>query len=525
MKKLLALVITLLPLVASAQDITNHAVPIGGGPGFVGWKEALPCTSGVLSWASSTVDPTCSGTPTLSSITFGSVFTATPNYTGSNTQNMIQGVLGTSGAPNTVVDAPFIFQKWSTGVGGSINSNPTAYFAAWKTGNTSNQRVQAIYAEAVDQGGWNGMGLQSFVEGIRSQATVTGTNGSAYGLICAAGDAVSVTYSYLIGCEANTFNNSGVDSPIAASFNTGHFIAGFLATNNGTNKSDAGFIVNPFSTPVYRTGFLVAENSVDDTAFASRAATVIGLDLSLGSQSNSAILIPNNTAIRAKNGAGSQNLNIISVNSSNELVLNADTSHILVSKSFTSGVSALQVTNTQTTPNAGDTSDGLASFVYTLSAASATNELIARVLKLTATNSLTGGGALTNARIFNLVSVSSASTTTTNMDGIYIEQAGAAGTVTTGAAIRIASWLGTTKYGIADDSGGNWYNATGGLSLGAVASPGSGNLTATGTVRANTAFNANGTNGQSVTTTVRAAGGVADCTLIFTFGIKTGGTC
>lgn len=46
-----------------------------------------------------------------------------------------------------------------------------------------------------------------------------------------------------------------------------------------------------------------------------------------------------------------------------------------------------------------------------------------------------------------------------------------------------------------------------------------------GTVRANTAFSANGTAGQSVTTTVRASGGAADCTLIFTFGLKTGGTC
>ena len=50
-------------------------------------------------------------------------------------------------------------------------------------------------------------------------------------------------------------------------------------------------------------------------------------------------------------------------------------------------------------------------------------------------------------------------------------------------------------------------------------------LTATGTVRANTAFSANGTAGQSVTSTVRDAAGTGTCTLIFTFGLKTGGTC
>lgn len=50
-------------------------------------------------------------------------------------------------------------------------------------------------------------------------------------------------------------------------------------------------------------------------------------------------------------------------------------------------------------------------------------------------------------------------------------------------------------------------------------------ITGTGTVRANTAFSANGATGLSATTTVRDAAGTGTCTLIFTFGIKTGGTC
>lgn len=51
------------------------------------------------------------------------------------------------------------------------------------------------------------------------------------------------------------------------------------------------------------------------------------------------------------------------------------------------------------------------------------------------------------------------------------------------------------------------------------------NLTGTGTVRANTAFSANGSAGLSVTKTVRAGGGASDCTLIYTFGLLTGGSC
>lgn len=54
---------------------------------------------------------------------------------------------------------------------------------------------------------------------------------------------------------------------------------------------------------------------------------------------------------------------------------------------------------------------------------------------------------------------------------------------------------------------------------------GAASLTATGTVRANTAFSANGTAGASATKTVRDSAGTGTCTLVFTFGLYTGGTC
>lgn len=51
------------------------------------------------------------------------------------------------------------------------------------------------------------------------------------------------------------------------------------------------------------------------------------------------------------------------------------------------------------------------------------------------------------------------------------------------------------------------------------------NLTATGTVRANAGFSANGTVGVTATKTVRDAAGTGTCTLVFTMGLYTGGTC
>lgn len=72
MNKLVWLVTSIwLSTAALAQDITNHAVPVGGGPGAVGWKAAGPCATGlVLGWTSGTgADPGCqSGGPIIDSL-------------------------------------------------------------------------------------------------------------------------------------------------------------------------------------------------------------------------------------------------------------------------------------------------------------------------------------------------------------------------------------------------------------------------------------------------------------------------
>ncbi len=79
--------------------------------------------------------------------------------------------------------------------------------------------------------------------------------------------------------------------------------------------------------------------------------------------------------------------------------------------------------------------------------------------------------------------------------------------------------------------GSSNYGTTGTGAAALSASPtftgtvGAADVTATGTVRANTGFNANGTAGASGTKTVRDAAGTGTCTLVFTLGLYTGGTC
>lgn len=72
MKKLL-LLFTLWSSLALAQpaDVPNHAIPIGRGPGVIGWGVGGPCAAGqILIWAGgATVDPTCGSTAGLGTVT------------------------------------------------------------------------------------------------------------------------------------------------------------------------------------------------------------------------------------------------------------------------------------------------------------------------------------------------------------------------------------------------------------------------------------------------------------------------
>jgi hypothetical protein len=75
------------------------------------------------------------------------------------------------------------------------------------------------------------------------------------------------------------------------------------------------------------------------------------------------------------------------------------------------------------------------------------------------------------------------------------------------------------------DSGNNRWEFGAGLSAGGIIS--SGGLTTSGNIGSNSnfAFFMNGQTGQSQTITVRDSAGTGTCTLVFTGGIKTGGTC
>jgi len=252
---------------------------------------------------------------------------------------------GTPTTPDLRSEPIFALKKISANTETDNSQNAVLVLLGEKRTSAGSTRLQGLFSEVVDYAGWDGAGGNNFIEGLRSHAIIKSTagNGSGYGSILFAGAEAGANWKYLIGAEGDV-GNSTTDAPRARDFDRGHFSAAFLATSRGTKKNDAAFLSNPFNNVPFRTGFLVGETSVDHAAFVSRAATVYGLDLGLGTQSFSAIRIPNNTAMHARSAGGAVDLNILYVSTGDQLVLGQGANGLQVHTSDMLSLTARTVT-------------------------------------------------------------------------------------------------------------------------------------------------------------------------------------
>lgn len=147
MKKiLLALLLATAP--TFAQDGTNHAIPVFGGPGFIGFKEITPCTGGVVGWVSSVVDPTCQTTlPTSVNLNIPSTGVWF-SQNGMRTQRLNDNLL-IGGATISDMAFPNVTKDWlstfQTAAGLSIGSIPLAELGVL----TQNNSASASGAAAI----------------------------------------------------------------------------------------------------------------------------------------------------------------------------------------------------------------------------------------------------------------------------------------------------------------------------------------------------------------------------------------
>lgn len=137
-RRLITLLFICLAGYACAQpaDVTNHAIPIGRGPGVIGWGEVGPCAANQTTvWSGTTSDPACgsAGGLTGSSIDKTTTYVAVTGDCGSNIN--LGGssfyTLTINAASGYISTCMFLIQNVDTGRGKTIAINGITSFVLW----------------------------------------------------------------------------------------------------------------------------------------------------------------------------------------------------------------------------------------------------------------------------------------------------------------------------------------------------------------------------------------------------------
>lgn len=249
-----------------------------------------------------------------------------------NTAQMVAAT-GASGASVSTPSVTALFALYSSYGPGAGNPNVQqgaiagiSYLSGSNTARNANTR--AAFFEAVDTVGNTGIvSNPNFVEGFRAHAVAqNGVNYSQTGNVTYSTGAPGLPYLYTIGLESQV-DNQYQDAPTVGAFQNTKFATSFLSSSgepSGTFKPDAGYMTNPFAMSKFQTGFLVTSGSVADSAFASNAPSVWGLNLLFTGPIYGAIGIANNSAIRAMNAAGNAQLNLLALDPLNNCIIGSD---------------------------------------------------------------------------------------------------------------------------------------------------------------------------------------------------------
>src|SRR5216684_174472 len=222
MKKTLALAFTLWASCAAAQDIPNHAMAVGAGPGVVGFKFIGPCASGqVPVWLTGpTADPTCGASAV--GFTIG-------------TSTITGGVSG-----RVLFD--------NAGIAGEYPITGTAGNAVLSVGPTFTGTILAAAQT------WSGTATYNGLAKFTSTFQISGTTQTfpASGLLVGTTDSQTITNKSIAGSEINSGTIAGTQLAqinLAASGNGG--VGGTLPyANGGCNATtQAGCTNNIFPTP------------------------------------------------------------------------------------------------------------------------------------------------------------------------------------------------------------------------------------------------------------------------------------
>lgn len=437
-------------LTLTAPDVGSvTSVSVVSANGFAG-SVANPTTTPAIT-LSTTVTGLLKGNGTAISTAVAGTDYLTPSGSGAALTGVVYSVNGSSGAITNI----------------GVTTNPLSQFAA-----TTSAQLAGVISDETGSGALVFATSPTLVTpelGVATASRITASNSSYSGWFSSTEDTASTTTFYLDKIRATPTNNDS------------NYMVFRLANSAGTRVT-AGSIaaqINDITAGSENTRFIMSalvsgvNKEIVFTGTAWRTTANDQAALGSAALSFSDLFLASGGVINWNNGDYTLTHASSVLHTSGALGIGAtptgSASRLYVYNATQSSGSLANFNVTQTSVNTTDTIDAAMTLSYTLSASSASNQLIGRILNFGIVNNLTGGGAITNLRGFNISINTNASTTTTSLDAIFIESGTTSGTVTTGRGLVIAGLQGTTKYGIYDGVGTNWVNASGGtLNIGAV---------------------------------------------------------
>lgn len=219
-------------------------------------------------------------------VTIGSTpYVAVGNYTGATTNSLLFAARGSTATPVTDLSATAVLQNTASVTGSGGSGANTLYASMHKRGTTAANDYHAAFFEMADDvGGASGAA-------VRGVATCNGgTNGNCSGATLVG--VATVPYNFIQGSESQAFNSTGTDA--TTTFTAAKFAVPNLSSCAGTNKCDAGYLLNPNGTVPDIYGWLAPAGTIDSTGsvLKSNATTTNGIDFTNATISGCAFRSP-----------------------------------------------------------------------------------------------------------------------------------------------------------------------------------------------------------------------------------------
>lgn len=262
---------------ALAQDITNHSVAVGGGPGFIGFRAVGPCTNAqVLGWPSGvSADPACGNVP-AGAIANNSITNAMLAQMPANTVKC-----NNTGSTANAADCINISLQGNPGLTTAPTGNPPSTLSsAVIQGNATSANgreflINLGLTSAVGSGGTAGNDKVTLYSGLVANSGTANVWSVNTVLTMSAGSGSYTAQGYELDFNNLNANLGAADGATGLAAPAAY---GLSITGASTFSSTAAMLISG-NTNQWHRGIVLANASVQDSSFQDLVSSTISLDI------------------------------------------------------------------------------------------------------------------------------------------------------------------------------------------------------------------------------------------------------